>query len=75
MSKIQFDVNVAHDVAIDVAIDVLPVWWMEVDPVVLTNKNNSNLPKLNNLRTLKYDAKMQTNRNQKEINFKEACVE
>ena len=30
MSEIQFDVNVAYGVAIDVAINVLPVWWMEV---------------------------------------------
>ena len=32
MSKIQFDVNVANGVAVDVANDVLPVWWMEVYP-------------------------------------------
>ena len=32
MSKIQFDVNVANGVAIDVANDTLPVWWMEVYP-------------------------------------------
>ena len=32
MSKIQFDVNVANGVAIDIANDVLPVWWMEVYP-------------------------------------------
>ena len=32
MSKIQFDVNVAKDVAIDVAENILPVWWMEVYP-------------------------------------------
>ena len=32
MSKIEFDVNVATDIAIDVAKDVLPVWWMEVYP-------------------------------------------
>ena len=32
MSKIAFDVNVANGVAIDVAIVVLPVWWMEVYP-------------------------------------------
>ena len=32
MSEIQFDVNVANGVAIDVANDVLPVWLMEVYP-------------------------------------------
>ena len=32
MSIIQFDTNVASSVAIDVANDVLPVWWMEVYP-------------------------------------------
>ena len=32
MSKIQFDVNVANSVAIDVANDVLSVKWMEVHP-------------------------------------------
>ena len=32
MSGIQFDVNVANGVAIDVANDILPVWWMEVYP-------------------------------------------
>ena len=30
LPKIQFDVNVSNGVAIDVANDVLPVWWMEV---------------------------------------------
>ena len=30
MPKIQFEVNVANGVAIDVAIDVLLIWWMEV---------------------------------------------
>ena len=30
--KSQFDVNVANGFAIDVANDVLPVWWMEVYP-------------------------------------------
>ena len=30
MSKIQFDIDIANSVAIDVANDVLPVWWMEV---------------------------------------------
>ena len=30
MPKIQFDVNVANGVAIDVANDVIPVWLMEV---------------------------------------------
>ena len=32
MSEIHFDINVANGVAIDVANDVLPVWWMEVNP-------------------------------------------
>ena len=32
MYEIQFDVNVANDVAIDVANDVLPVSWIEVYP-------------------------------------------
>ena len=32
MSKIQFDVDVAYGVDIDVANDVLPVWLMEVYP-------------------------------------------
>ena len=32
MLKIQFDVNIANSVAIDVAKDVLQVWWMEVYP-------------------------------------------
>ena len=30
--KSQFDVNVANRVAINVANDVLPIWWMEVYP-------------------------------------------
>ena len=30
MPKFQFDVNVANGVAIDVANDVLSLWWMEV---------------------------------------------
>ena len=32
MSKIQFDVNVANGVGMDVTTcnDVLPVWWMKV---------------------------------------------
>ena len=30
MPKIQFNVNVANGVAIDVANDVLQVWWIEV---------------------------------------------
>ena len=32
MYKIQFDFKFANGVAIDVANDVLPVWWMEVYP-------------------------------------------
>ena len=30
MLKIQFDVNIANGVTIDIANDILPVWWMEV---------------------------------------------
>ena len=47
MSKIQFDVNVANGVAIDVASDVLPVWWMEVYPFRFKQSNHCYLPKLN----------------------------
>ena len=32
MSEFEFDVNSTNDVAIDVANDILPVWWMEVYP-------------------------------------------
>ena len=32
MSEIQIHVNVPNGVAIDIANDVLPVWWMEVYP-------------------------------------------
>ena len=32
MSLNVFDINVANGVAIDVANDILPVWWMEVYP-------------------------------------------
>ena len=32
MSKSQFNVDVANGVAIDVAKDVVTVWWMEVYP-------------------------------------------
>ena len=32
MSEIQFDIHVANGVAIDVANDVHPVWWIEVYP-------------------------------------------
>ena len=35
MPKSQFDINVANGVAIDVANDVLSVWWMEVIPFSL----------------------------------------
>ena len=35
MPKIHFDVNVANGVAIDIANDLLPVWWMEVYPFCL----------------------------------------
>ena len=43
MSEIQFDVNVAKGVAIDVANHVLPVWWMEVYPFRV-NQSESLLP-------------------------------
>ena len=33
MSKIQLFVNVANDVAVDLANDVLPFWWIEVYPL------------------------------------------
>ena len=37
MSKIQFDINVT----IDVAYNILPLWWMEVYTLyVLTNQNH-----------------------------------
>ena len=32
MPKILFDVDVANIIAIDIADDILPVWWMEVYP-------------------------------------------
>ena len=32
MSQIQFDVDVANSIAIDVANDILPALWMEVYP-------------------------------------------
>ena len=32
MCEIKFNVNTTNGVAIDVANDVLPVWWMEVYP-------------------------------------------
>ena len=40
MSEIQFDVNVANRIAIDVAKDVLSVWWMEIYPF-LVNQSES----------------------------------
>ena len=30
MSKIQFEINVADGIAIDVANDILPVWWIAI---------------------------------------------
>ena len=47
MPKYQFHVNIA----IDVAYDVLPVWWMEVYLFVLTNQNHCYMPKLNDVVT------------------------
>ena len=38
MSKIQFDVDHTNGVTIDVANDVLPVWWMEVYPFRFKDK-------------------------------------
>ena len=40
MPKIQFDVNIAKGVAIDVANDVLPVYWMEIYPVRLNQSKS-----------------------------------
>ena len=40
MSKIQFDVNVANGVVIDVAGDELPVWRMEVYPFHVDQSNS-----------------------------------
>ena len=45
--KWQFDVNVANGIAIDVANDALPVWWMEYTLFVLTNQNHCYMPKFN----------------------------
>ena len=47
MSKIKFDVNVANRVAIDVANDFLPVWWMEVYPFRIDQSKHCYMPKLN----------------------------
>ena len=47
MPKIQFYVNVANGVAIDVANDVLVVWWMDVYPFRLNHENNYYMPKMN----------------------------
>ena len=46
MSKIQFDVNFVNDVVIEVANDILLVWWMEVYPFVSTNQIHCYMPKL-----------------------------
>ena len=40
MPKIQFDVNLIYGVAIDIANDVLPVWWMEVYPFHLNQSKS-----------------------------------
>ena len=40
MPKIHFDVNVANGVSIDVANDLLPVWWMEVYPFHLNQSKS-----------------------------------
>ena len=40
MPKIHFDVNVINGVAFGVTHDALPVWWMKVYPVLLTNQNH-----------------------------------
>ena len=45
MSEIQFDVNVA----IDVANDVLLVWWMEVYPFRVNQSDHCYMPKLYDL--------------------------
>ena len=55
MSKIQFNVNIANGVAIDLANDELPVWWMEVYHfwVTVTNQNHCYMPKLNDTTVFK----------------------
>ena len=40
MPKIQFDVKFANGVVIDVANDVLPVWWMEIYPFRLNQSKS-----------------------------------
>ena len=40
MFKIQIDVNVANSFAIDVAKDVIPLWWMEVYPFRLNQSKS-----------------------------------
>ena len=48
MSKIKFDVDHTNGVTIDVANDVLPVWWMEVYSFRFSrNQNHYDMPKLN----------------------------
>ena len=54
MHKIQFDINAANGVAIEVANDILSVWWMEVlvYPFRLKQLHHCNMPKLNDLRII-----------------------
>ena len=40
MSKIQSDIYVANDVAIDATNDVLPVWWMEEYPFLINQSKS-----------------------------------
>ena len=40
MPKIKFKIHVANGFAIDVAYDVLPVWWMEVYPFRLNQSKS-----------------------------------
>ena len=60
MPKIQFDVNVANAVAIDVANDVLSVWWMEVYPFCFNQSKPLFMPKnlLCSLKTTKAEIQL-----------------
>ena len=49
MCEIQFDVDVANGVAIDVANDVLPIWWMKLYLLILANQKHYYMPQLNDI--------------------------
>ena len=49
MSFNEFDVNVANGVAIDVAYDILSVWWMEVYPFHFSQSKSLLQAKFNSL--------------------------